>query len=118
MNQTHQRPLAAVLRRVNSLLVVIAVGACEESKPVLVQEVPPAQLATKTATPALVAASAPKIESIAPKKEIAWKAKTGPLADPERAVVGTWVATVGDYASRSAFMADKVMFDLRGGGKT
>lgn len=123
MNEAHQRPLAAAFRRVNSLLIAVIACACENSpQPVRTEPVPAAELMAKTATPAMAAAiaatAAPKIESIAPKKVIAWQAKSGPLADPERAVVGTWVATVGDYASRSAFMADKVMFDLRGGGKS
>ena len=40
----------------------------------------------------------------------------GPPNGTESSVWGTWVATVGDYASKSMFMADRVAFALPSGG--
>jgi hypothetical protein len=56
------------------------------------------------------------IPTIPPKKEVPWKPTVGPLTQFEKALIGTWTATVGDYASRSRFMSDKVMFGTAPGG--
>lgn len=92
---------------------------CDRPKPVEVADAPEA---AGEAGPVAVAASpsvagaeaAGIIDSVAPVKQVAWKLPGGPLSDPERAVSGTWIAKVGDFATRSAFMADKVMFGFGG----
>jgi hypothetical protein len=64
--------------------------------------------------PAAPAAS-PKTPVIAPKKEIVWKLPKGPLTEVEKPLVGTWAASVGDFATRTAFMSGFVAFNLQGG---
>ena len=84
-------------------LAALALAACSRS---------PEAVSTPVTAPA--SAPAPPTAAEPPRKTVAWTPPAGPLAPPERAIVGTWVATVGDYATRSAFMADKVMFGLDG----
>jgi hypothetical protein len=52
---------------------------------------------------------------IRPTKHVAFIKPTRPPNDQERVLGGTWVAKTGDYATRSAFMADRQMFALGAG---
>ena len=49
----------------------------------------------------------PVAAAVAPRQELPWKGPAGAITKVEALYVGTWVATVGDYATRTAFMADK-----------
>ena len=101
-------------------LAAALMSSCTRSEPVMAEPVaPPAQALPAAKPPPPVATPAPSnpvLSAIAPKKEISWKLPQGPLSEAERPLVGTWVATVGDYATRTAFMSDKVMFNLQGAG--
>src|SRR5262249_38332311 len=62
-----------------------------------------------------VAVAAPKPDDtprIRPTRPIPWQKPTRAQNDQEQGPAGTWAAKVGDYSSRSAVMADKVMFAL------
>jgi hypothetical protein len=95
--------------------VLLLGSACDRPRPVKVADAPGA---AGEAAPVAVAASpsvagvepARKIDALAPVKRVAWKLPSGPLSDSEKAVSGTWIAKVGDDATRSAFLADKLMF--------
>jgi hypothetical protein len=95
------------MRRV---VMVVGLLACNNSKPQQV-EVP----AALPATGSNVGVAAPHHDDTAripPAKAIAWQKPARPPSDQERLLAGTWVAKVGDYASRSAVMGDKVMLAL------
>ena len=96
------------------LVLAFAALGCKRSEPVPVDAPPDVPLADGGA--AIVAVPGPVASAIPPAKVVPWNAPSGPLSESERALVGTWAATVGDYAARSVFMADKVMFDLRDAG--
>lgn len=91
--------------------------ACNRPEPVREADAPKA---VEEAAPQAVAVAGAKpaepIDAVAPARKLEWRPPSGALSDPEKAVSGTWIAKVGDFATRSAFMADKVMFGL--GGKT
>jgi hypothetical protein len=54
---------------------------------------------------------------IGPAKQVPFTKPTRARNSQEDVLYGTWAAKVGDYATRSAFMADRVMFTLEGSGK-
>lgn len=115
-------PMKTPLTALASSIVLLGLGgllcACERSEPV--REAPrpdPVGAAAKKAlesakAKAVVMPAAKSVDAVAPAKKIPWALPSGPLIDPEKAVSGTWIASVGDYATRSAFMADKVMLGL------
>ena len=76
--------------------------------------------ARSTPTGQLVAAPAPaatNVERVPPPKPSAWTRPSRPASDQEQLLAGTWVATVGDYATRSRFMADRIVLALESQGK-
>ena len=87
-----------------SILILVVAVACKREAPQPIEAPPPVVTATIAAPPARA--------SIPPKHEVPWTPPKGPLTAAEQPLPGTWVATVGDYAIRSAFMADKVMFGV------
>jgi hypothetical protein len=101
------------------LAVLLTLAACRNSTPEAVAVAPPAMVASgAVATGSNVAVVAPGPNAaprIPPAKQITWQKPTRAPSDQEQLLAGTWVAKVGDYASRSAFMADKVMFALDAG---
>jgi hypothetical protein len=99
------------------LVIALALVACGKSSPEAVAVAPPATIATGAvaATGSNVAVAAPKPDTaprIPPTQPVAWQKPTRAPNDQEQLLAGTWAAKVGDYASRSAVMADKVMFAL------
>jgi hypothetical protein len=89
------------------------VVACKD-KPAPVA-VPAPQAITSPAARDPVAVAAPQPDTtphIQPAKAVAWHKPTRAPNGQEQVLAGTWVAKVGDYASRSAVMADKIMFSL------
>lgn len=97
-------------------LVVVAVAllaACKkESKPELVELPPSPAPAHAGDTVAVAAPSSSKYERVPPGKQIPWTRPTRALSEQENLFAGTWVATVGEYATRSAFLADLAVFAL------
>lgn len=95
------------MRRV---VILIAIAACRdrtESKPVPV--------AIPATTGSDVAVAAPKPDPrprVRPKHAVDWHRPQRAASDQESLLAGTWVAKVGDFAPRSAAMADKVMYAL------
>ncbi|MCA9673669.1 MAG: hypothetical protein H6708_31125 [Kofleriaceae bacterium] len=51
---------------------------------------------------------------IQPVTPVPWTRPDRPRNASEEALYGTWAARVGDYATRSAFMADRVVYALDG----
>jgi hypothetical protein len=99
------------------LALVLALVACGKSTPERVAVTAPATIASGAVTGSNVAVAAPEPDTalrIQPTKQIAWQRPTRASSDQEQLLAGTWAAKVGDYASRSAVMADKVMFALDG----
>jgi hypothetical protein len=97
------------------LVVALAVlPACKDRSSPRPVDVPTA--ATRAdAGPKNVAVAAPSPDDtprIQPTRQIPWHRPTRAPNDQEQVLAGTWVAKVGDYASRSLVMADKVMFAL------
>jgi hypothetical protein len=91
------------------VLTLMLLCACKEkSKP---QRVDVPEIAKGDAVGAL-APSGAKIERVPPPKQLAWTRPTRAPNDQEQVLAGTWVATVGDHATRSLFMADRVAFSL------
>lgn len=68
---------------------------------------------------AVAAVSDVKVERVPPAKPIAWSPPKRPPSDQEQLLAGTWAATVGEYATRSKYMADRVVFafDAKDKGK-
>ena len=89
-------------------------GSCNSSEPPAAPAAAPlsAQVARPTAPAKPVAPPPapvnPVAAAVAPRKEVPWKTPRGAPTRAETPLVGTWVATVGDYATRTAFMADKI----------
>ena len=61
---------------------------------------------------AVAAVSDVKVERVPPVKPIAWSPPKRPPSGQEELLAGTWAATVGEYATRSKYMADRVVFAL------
>ncbi len=81
---------------------------------------PPTTAAAKPGDNVAVAANQPTSHAdwIRPAKHPIWHKPDRPRNNQEELLYGTWVARTGDYATRSAAMADKVMFSLEGSTKT
>jgi hypothetical protein len=97
------------LRRIAFALALL--GACKEKskpQPVDVPEIP------KGDSVGALAPTAAKVERVPPPKQLAWTRPTREPNDQEQVLAGTWVATVGDHATRSLFRADRVAFSLDG----
>jgi hypothetical protein len=91
------------------IFVVAAVAACDK-KPEPAVSSPPIATGSSVA----VAANKPADRSswIQPAKQLPWQRPTRAASQQETLFAGTWAAKVGDYASRSVVMADKVVLGL------
>jgi hypothetical protein len=98
--------------RVVVLSGLVMTSCRKESKP---QALP---IASDWAAPATLAGSdvvatavptAAALDRIRPAHPVEFARKPGPPNQNEEVIWGTWAATVGDYATRSAFMADRVV---------
>jgi len=98
--------------RSSLLVALLLLGACKRSNP---DPVPVSDPITTAAEPRPTPPK--KVAEPLSHRAPARKGPPRPLTTSEKALVGTWVATVGDYAPRSAFMADKVMLALGGSRK-
>jgi hypothetical protein len=98
-----------------AIVAAFALLACKQSKPVPAAS---PEGIPKGDTVAVAAPTASKYERVPPAKQVAWTRPTRTPSDQEQLLAGTWVATVGEYATRSAFMADRVVFglDAKAGG--
>jgi hypothetical protein len=96
--------------------MIVALVACKARSSPQPVNLPPSSLGGGSpATGSNIAVAAPRSNDasrVQPTKQIAWQKPTRPPNDQEQLLAGTWAAKVGDYASRSAVMADKVMFAL------
>ena len=95
------------MRRV---VLVVGLFACNSSKPQPAAAPPP-----EIPTGSNVGVATPHHDDtpkVAPAKQVAWQLPARAASDQEHLLAGTWVAKVGDYASRSAVMGDKVMLAL------
>lgn len=101
-----------------ALAILALAPSCKRSEPTIVDvgtASPSAELPSSAiALPPPPAKPDPVAAAVPPQKQIAWTLPKGPLSSSEKALVGTWAASVGEDATRSAFMADKVMFGLGG----
>ena len=87
--------------------------ACKEpSPPQPVDIAPPATIATKDTAAVAAPRPGPKPERVAPAKQVPWTKPARPPSDQEQLLAGTWVANVGEYASRSMHMAERVMLSI------
>ncbi len=97
------------------LLLALALLVCKErSTSVPVETAPAATVTNDIAAVAKPVAS--NVERVPPAKPIAWTKPARAASDQERLLAGTWVATVGEYASRSRFMADRVVLGVTAKG--
>jgi hypothetical protein len=99
------------------LLVAMACVACKEkSAPVRVYEPPPPGWPGSAAGSDTVAVAKPTAAShadwIKPAKPVAWQKPARERNPSEEVLYGTWVARVGEYGTKSAFMADRVVFQV------
>jgi hypothetical protein len=92
----------------------VVASACKRER---AREIAPVELAVgsgsaiaKGVPMGVLAPSGQHADRIRPPKQIAWTKPTREPNSQEAVLAGTWVATVGDYATRSAYMADRVAF--------
>jgi hypothetical protein len=88
--------------------------ACRREEPLPAPPVIPAPSPPAAAKPA---EAKPSVRVIPPMREIAWALPHGSLTSAEKALVGTWVASVDELAARTAFMSGFVGFNLQGQDK-
>lgn len=101
------------------ILVVVVVSACERKPdPGRVDPVAEPTLSMTGSDVAAVAKPVPaKRPRVPPAKQIAWTTPKRAPNSQEQLLAGTWAATVGEYATRSLYMADRVVLAVDGKGK-
>lgn len=110
-----------VLRRA-LLAGLLVLAACKEKSRAVPLDPAPDPLGSATIRNDMAAVAAPsgaKVDRVPPAKQIAWTPPKRLPSQQEQLLAGTWAATVGEYATRSKYMADRVVlaFDPKDKGK-
>ncbi|MBS1117777.1 MAG: hypothetical protein H6Q90_5 [Deltaproteobacteria bacterium] len=98
------------------LLAAVACVACKQSKPepgTAPSSFPSTISRSGSDTVAVTAPRPDPADRIQPVKRLAWQRPARERNASEEILYGTWVAKVGEYASRSMFMADRVMLEVK-----
>ena len=99
-----------------TFLIVLALTACKD-KPSAQPTEPLPTLPKGDSVAVAAPTGASHADWIKPVKQVPWTPPSRPPSDQEQLLNGTWAGTVGDFASTSTFMADRVMFSLDGSNK-
>ena len=113
-----------MVRRLVFALVLVACSKREQPQPEPTYENPPAQPPKPEVTGDFkkgdnVGVAAPTSAShadwVKPAKVVPWTKPSRAPSDQEALLNGTWAAKVGNYATRSAYMADRTVYALDAG---